>query len=544
MIKKHYLRSCAILLIAMLVAFASCSHKHQYPVVLTAIDSLCESRPDSAQALLKSIETDTANMAEDARMYYKLLTIRNADKLYLLHTNDSLILRLVDYYEKGGDAQLLPIAYYYAGRIYRDLNKTPQALAFFQKAIDADNAPMFLHTKSKAYSQTGSILANQRLKSEARNAYEKAYLDDVQRKDTLGQIFNLRDIAFCLSRTAPDSMPLYFNKALRLARLIHREDMVNSINTQLADFYIGHIKDAKKALPYIRKSIEFDDPKERMATSVIAAKIYQQLGKYDSVKIHSSRLLLMANEAAKQEGAHGMSVYYEHYGNADSLFKYSTMYRSLSDSVMQKKAEYAIAQMNAMYNYEKQEKRILALQHKNKINNYLLIGTFLLLCVVLSLAVMGINAVKSKNEIMKLKIERYETRYKEKALATYNEKTNKKESTKEVQKKEGYIHFKNIVNTNAVIRLDTIKEEDWMALEETILHEYPDFKNEVHSLCAMSDRDYHLCLLLKAGFQTAETTKLLRITSNNLYSICRKLSKRAFGSEKSFSEWRNIIQSL
>ncbi|MBR3472483.1 MAG: hypothetical protein IKH22_07875, partial [Prevotella sp.] len=120
MIKKHYLRSCAILLIAMLVAFASCSHKHQYPVVLTAIDSLCESRPDSAQALLKSIETDTANMAEDARMYYKLLTIRNADKLYLLHTNDSLILRLVDYYEKGGDAQLLPIAYYYAGRIYRD----------------------------------------------------------------------------------------------------------------------------------------------------------------------------------------------------------------------------------------------------------------------------------------------------------------------------------------------------------------------------------------------------------------------------------------
>ncbi len=75
-------------------------------------------------------------------MYYQLLTIKARDKAYITHTSDSLILEVLHYYEKRKDKKHLPEAYYYAGRIYRDLGDAPQALEYFFKAIDVSSACM------------------------------------------------------------------------------------------------------------------------------------------------------------------------------------------------------------------------------------------------------------------------------------------------------------------------------------------------------------------------------------------------------------------
>ena len=95
------------------------------------------------------------NATKASRNYYELLKIKNQDKAYIPQTSDSTITRLVEYYESKGDKKLLPMAYYYAGRIYMDINNVPEALKYLQKVTrtgDHNNQLTY-----KAYSQIGYV---------------------------------------------------------------------------------------------------------------------------------------------------------------------------------------------------------------------------------------------------------------------------------------------------------------------------------------------------------------------------------------------------
>lgn len=80
--------------------------------------------PDSALRLLGGWADSVPTVPERVRMYYRLLTVKAADKAYVTHMSDSIIRPVLDYYEQEGDRRLLPEAYYYAGRVYRDLGVT------------------------------------------------------------------------------------------------------------------------------------------------------------------------------------------------------------------------------------------------------------------------------------------------------------------------------------------------------------------------------------------------------------------------------------
>lgn len=143
-------------LLFVLLCLCACGHK-PYPQALIAADSLASANPDSAITLLKSIESTMQAEPEATRMYYRLLCIKANDKAYILHTSDSLILPVLHYYIGKDDERHLPEAYYYAGRVYRDLGDAPQALDYFQKAAEALPENGGYRLKSKIYSQMGTI---------------------------------------------------------------------------------------------------------------------------------------------------------------------------------------------------------------------------------------------------------------------------------------------------------------------------------------------------------------------------------------------------
>ena len=105
-----------------------------YPALLRQADSLLRVRPDSAMALLRQAAPLMAQESEATRMYYRLLCVKAADKAYMVHTSDSLIRPVIAYYEEHRDRRHLPEAYYYGGRVYRDLGDAPQALDYLQRA--------------------------------------------------------------------------------------------------------------------------------------------------------------------------------------------------------------------------------------------------------------------------------------------------------------------------------------------------------------------------------------------------------------------------
>ena len=110
-------------LLACCLCLCAC-REGRYPRVLLQADSLAEVAPDSALRLLDGWADSVPTVPERVRMYYRLLTVKAADKAYITHTSDSIIRPVLDYYEQEGDRRLLPEAYYYAGRVYRDLGVT------------------------------------------------------------------------------------------------------------------------------------------------------------------------------------------------------------------------------------------------------------------------------------------------------------------------------------------------------------------------------------------------------------------------------------
>ena len=87
-------------------------------------------------ALLEALKADSPQWDKATQMYHSLLTVKARDKAFITHTSDSLMLSVLNYYEHGGDKQLLPEAYYYMGSTYRDMNDAPRALEYYQKALE------------------------------------------------------------------------------------------------------------------------------------------------------------------------------------------------------------------------------------------------------------------------------------------------------------------------------------------------------------------------------------------------------------------------
>ena len=147
---KHLFLLCLSVLL-----LASCS-SGRYPSALYVADSLSVAYPERAVALLDSLRPQMEQEGERVRMYYHLLCVKARDKAYLPHTSDSLVLEVLRYYEDKQDRRHLPEAYYYAGRVASDLGDAPQALDYFQQALDAMPEDGMTYLRDRVVSQMGT----------------------------------------------------------------------------------------------------------------------------------------------------------------------------------------------------------------------------------------------------------------------------------------------------------------------------------------------------------------------------------------------------
>ena len=198
----------AILYVVLMAAcslICGCQSTPQYPEALLVADSLTQCNADSAVRLLQELAPTMSQAKEPVRRYHQLLTIKAQDKAFIPHTSDSLILDVLRYYQEEGDPCLLPEAYYYAGRVTRDLGDAPQALDYFHHALDAMQTSDYqsrmqgqeertLKLQGKIHAQMGYLFRRQHLYDEAITAFEQAYRVDSINRDTTGMIMDLRDL--------------------------------------------------------------------------------------------------------------------------------------------------------------------------------------------------------------------------------------------------------------------------------------------------------------------------------------------------------------
>lgn len=527
---KKFLYLCILLMVV------ACQHHYQYPPALQEADSLCVANPDSAISLLKAIAGEMQQAPAYVQKRYHLLTIKANDKAYITHTSDSLILSLVNYYENDGDPAYLGESYYYAGSTYRDLGDAPRALEYYQKALDAMPGDENLKVKSKVYAQMGNLYTKQKLYRQAIESFQQSYQCDIIRKDTLGMIYNLRDIGFALRGVdKPDSTIILLKKAHELALLINNQVMDDRITSQMASLYI-RLGEYEKAKKFIQPSLIRPNRNNLSSVFTIAGDIYYKLGQIDSAAYYYQSLMNVGTIYAKRDAYYNLShIAQNNWKDINKSLYYIDQYKHLQDSISRITATESIAQMSSLYNYQLRERENAKLQILRQSYYILFLGASFIVVVLLSIGFFFvrwyINRRKQYRETLnhilaevyrktdayieekKLEIEEVERILGDLSydnVLERNHQEHRRESLRlEMERSQAELELQhrreieimnsdvqNLLSTQAVLG-NMLKKEDWTTIEQTINTIYPEFIEKLRDMNGMTDIKEQVCLLTK-----------------------------------------------
>ena len=575
---------CTLLLLCL--CLAAC-RQAPYPAVLRQADSLLRVRPDSAMALLRQAAPLMPQQPEATRMYYRLLCVKAADKAYVVHTSDSLIRPVIAYYEEHRDRRHLPEAYYYGGRVYRDLGDAPQALDYLQWALDLLPQEEGDMLKSKIYSQMAMLFLYQHMYDEALVILRKAHAHNVVTGNVRSRIFNLRDMADAYGgNNLPDSAVYYYQKADDLAISVGNSDLSNMIQSQLAGLYsyLGKYDLAKEALQH---GLKHKHKASQSGIYSIAADIYLHYGQVDSARYYNTRLLNMGNIYGKRAAYMALAQIAMENNDAQRALQYLHGYILYSDSVGRVTDTETVRRMHALYNYQLREKENARLkvlnQQKQTLLNYMLIAGLFLFSLLfaylqysrrkrIELRIQLEKAERLKNELYRqsesyikennVKIARLEEQLRESDASLQKQLEAQREAML-YENRQAYMALEKQKQVLAAIGESSIRKDilvklntcdsckkvltvtDWRAIEQEIEQISPEFKMRLYNLCSkLSENEYPICLLIKLGFQPTEIAKLTLHSKESITSTRRRLYEKVFGSKGSPKDWDEVIYTL
>ena len=327
--------------------------REPYPAVLLRIDSLANTDPKAALPLLKEARDSLARFDEEQRVYLALLGMKVNDKLYTRHTSDSLIRRVTAFYKKRGDRDKLVESYYYMGRVYRDLNDAPEALHYFQKAIDVADTARHAPLLSKIYSQMGMLYDYQDVYEEAIEMHQKAYQYALRIGDSASLSLKNRDIARAYDMMEKnDSSLLYFQKAADWARRTGIKRRLSGILTEMGDLY-REIGQYDKAHSCLIESFNDSINRNMYPTYSALGHLYLEIGRLDSADYYLRKCLDSPNIYVKEGVYKYLSLLLEKKTNYKGSLRFMRLYQQAQDSIQKITSSEEIRKMTSLYNYQK-----------------------------------------------------------------------------------------------------------------------------------------------------------------------------------------------
>lgn len=568
-----------------MLGLAGCQQRIDYPAQLLLADSLASADPTTAITLLSSMEEDMLQAPKSTQMLYRLLCIKAADKAYIPHTTDSLILPVVQYYEQGGDPNYLGEAYYYAGRVYRDLNDAPLALAYFQKGLDATQQNKSQWVSSVLYAQMGEIYYYQSLYPEALAMYGEAYRLDALSNDTLGIILDLRDLAFThRTMQQPDSALHYLHQAELLAQQYGDEEMQGLIASQLAGLYNQQGK-REEAHRFIDQAMQQVGEADKYSTYDVYANILLNEGRYDEAKTYYLQMIQADAAPVRQDAYNGLATIAAHHHQADDYLYYYELYKACTDSIHRADATESVSRMNAMYNYQLREKENVRLQKQLERHQQLLQRIAFVVSVILLLLIIYYQYSRrkrmrhrhNKERLQELQAEKYrqseafiqankeEIIHLQQQLEEANQENH--ELVERLERQKEQLENANLVaeikrgekkQADSVIKDSPImkrlqqmvsqgnhvREKEVKEIEKLLDAVYPDFRQHLSQLGYMNPLEYQVCLLLKMELSPSSIATLVLRDKSTVSLIRRRLLKKVTGRDGAPTDWDSIILSL
>lgn len=575
------------LLQVVFLLFCICScHNKPYPKTIQRADSIVNIEPDSAVVLLKQLKDSISSEPKSTQMYYYLLSIKARDKAYIPHTSDSLILQIVHYYENKEDKKHLPEAYYYAGRICRDLGDAPQALDYFQKAIEVLEGSKDYRLFSRIYGQMGTLYMYQDIYDEALKAHKMTYHYATLANDSTAIIFNLRDIGDTFTGcNNTDSALYYYKKAYEQAKIVGNQHFIDIVQMGLASLY-KQLKKYDLARKVLQSPLDNLTKERQNAIFAISADLYYQAENLDSAAYYYDQVIQLGNIYTTQTAHWGLAKIAKEGADYQTMLEHINQYEIYTDSIQKTTNTEIIHKMQSLYDYQLRVKENNLLRIQNAKQELWIIYIIFALIILIAFIIIYTQYNKRKKHLLKEQLAKLNNikdgQYKK--SSHFIEANNKRIQELEIQLESSteqnsilkallQAKKEQIIQTNSKIATDQKEQElaetafrqsqiyshfhiasnddnmklakdDWQTLQIQIDSCYKGFTSRLRVLYPVSDIEMQICLLLKANLTTTGIAKLTGRSKSAIVSARKNLYEKIYGEKGKPEQWDTFIASF
>lgn len=511
------------LLLLLLIGACGCrNRKTSYPPLIRQAEYWAEACPDSAITCLDSIDASLQELTEEERMYCHMLRIKAEDKLYIPHTSDSLINRIVRFYEQQGDDRRLAEALYYKAGVYRDCNEPSRAIRTYLSAAEVGCEHDTLN--GRIYGQLAALYAYQKAYHESMKALRQALVYNIKCDDYLGIAYSWRDMARIFDRQySPDSAEVYYSKAYNLMKEKGFTRPAYGVLSEWADFsYAQGRHNTAKAFAYKILGDHFDE-----LAALVLAKYYWQKNNLDSALFYSVEAL-QTNDIYHRRTAYGiLKEIALSQGKQEDAHRYARCYREVSDSISRMTRTEATVRINH------EAEKLDLLSHMKRLRHILVLALILLMAGIIY---MGRNThiFHKKQRLNK------ELTLEENSQVTLSEKQQSLEKRLETfQQSAIYLHFCRVTQSRE------LSEDHRRQLVNALNKVYPTFISKLYSLNPkLTELELRTCCLIKIGISTNRISALIAHSPSAVNSILTRLYHKMTGEKTNMSVAREFLKRL
>ena len=582
------MRSYIYIWLLSVIALMGCSGQTSYPEAMKQAESCMDAHPDSALHLLSNYGDSVGALPEEAQMYYYLLTIQAKDKLYITHTDDSLINRIVQFYEEENRPERLILAYYYQGSVYRDMNDAPRALKAFQQVADInrDSAPSDL--MARTYNQMGRLFAYQGLYDESLEANRQAARQFLLQGKKNRTSYAYRDMARMFDmKEQKDSALFYYQKAHSMAVEAGDSHRMYGILGEMASFYETKLNKADTAKTMLLQVLQNRKIRNNNVYQSLG-RIYEKKKQLDSAYYYWEKSLNVPNLFHQYYAHAGLFSLEIEKHNYPQAVKHIETALKLNDSIKKITQTEAIAKINSLYNYQHINKELEKEQQTNlkrKFIIYILGSVLFILSILTGLLFVYIKqrkviAFQREQQLLLLKEELY-TRSTEalennqRKIQSLKEtlsqlKSEKENLATELLQQKNLLEISNqkiitsqterTLRENILKRTDIyqlfhkachnssnakISEKEWQELQTAIDDAYPNFSQTLYSLYPkLTLMDLHICCSIKISLSVTEIASIVCRSKSAITASRIRLYKKLQGEEGTAEMFDKFIADL
>lgn len=574
-----------ILVCGILFFFISCaSRKHK--IDFSILERNAEKYPlyclDETDSLMENSDLNQSDM-----MHLKLLRLQSKDKLDMnISTSGDIveIQHIIDYYKKNRNLGFLKKSFYYGGRIYAELHDAPQALSYYNSALEVNASNVDL--ESKLYSQMGYLYFYQNLYAPALECFNKAYRLACLSKDTMKIVNSLKDMAYVdQSLLNYKKSIIILQKALKLCKNSCPARKKNSVVSYLAMAY-NKLGDYQKAHDIIQPALLNLHSSDTCAVYSLYAEILYNL-KNDSATYFFEYNAKNGNIYAKATAYSFLTENAINEGDVKLAKQFLQMYFKARETVDKFTCSETLAKANKLYNYQqKLKERDNAEKQKGKVM-FISCTTVSVLIIILLLCIIFIKKISNRAKLsqrhyaqlkiiqdgllhkkeaeleqIKFKISSLEqqlctmdsrNKLLEEELSSEKELLQKKALLYSFTKQERELAMGKLRETEIVKKIYTLKKyesKEHLSISDkkdliTVFESYlPKFVENLYSLYDISNHELLVCLLLKLEIKPSYICVLLGTTVSSISKIRSRLYQKVFHKKESAEKWDNFILSL